>query len=617
MLNILGQRVALPAWLGFAATPWVTFGVNVLAWLLITVLVYYAYKLVLRRVAFFTRTRIDDLLVAIIRRPLLVLLVAHGLLSARELAYGESPITAALQRIYNGLLIVLVAYVAWRVLFEIVLAYLTPVLQEADSQAGRILIPVLSRIGPVILVVAVANAVVSTLGGDLGTLLAGLGLLGLVLGYLFQEPLQGLFSGTYMALDNPFHLDDLIVLEDGTTCQVRSIGVRVTQLYDVKHHLLLYMPNARLAGNRITNMTKPSVELRMILTVTLRKPCDLQDAAAMLIEACDGHENVLGEWAQKEPAIRRRQAFYRQECARLGDQAGLSTRELARVEWLRRRVERLDGELIRLQVEHSLRERNELFSRELLELTQYCSRLGQNGLDAGERGRIRSRVLRLMEQFDELVEQITVWLYLLKIIEGELIDADYEASIASFVQRDLLRDGRLTLDELAASQAPGAPTRRMVQREDLKQIHSSSIEADKAVDRAQFRDRARYVDYRRLYSIWHRNITQVYRGLEQIYHLERLEDERELGLDESVRKIERHFSDTFLLSVSYWQLPFASLTKVTETALKFELALFVDDVVREQFQRSQRVTTEMLTEVDRLNAAYCAPDATNRSQIGP
>jgi small-conductance mechanosensitive channel len=105
--------------------------------------------------------------------------VAHGLLNAWELAYGGSPISEALQRIYNGLLIILVAYVAWRVLFGIVLVYLTPTLQEADGQAGRIIIPVLSRIGPVIIVIAVANAVVSTLGGNLGTLLAGLGLLGL------------------------------------------------------------------------------------------------------------------------------------------------------------------------------------------------------------------------------------------------------------------------------------------------------------------------------------------------------------------------------------------------------------------------------------------------------
>jgi small-conductance mechanosensitive channel len=608
MLRVLGLRIALPLGLDFATTPLVTFLVNVLAWALITVVTMVGYRLLIRRIAFLSRSRVDEILVAIVHRPLLILMAAYGLLYAWVLVYGASPATLTFQRIYNGLLIVLVAYVAWRVLFEIILASLKPTLQDADSQAGHIIIPILGRIGPVIIVIAVANAVVSTLGGNLGTLLAGLGLLGLVLGYLLQEPLQGLFSGTYMALDNPFHQDDLIVLEDGTTCQVRAVGVRVTQLYDVKHHVLLYMPNARLATNRITNLTKPSVELRTNLTLTFSKPYELQDAVTLLTEACNSHENVLGLWSHKEPAIRRRQAVYREEHARLAALPAPSPHEQAEQERLARTIARLDGELIRLQVEDALRVRNERFSIELLNLTQYCSRLEVGGLDARERAQIQARVLQLMGQFDELIEQITVWLYVVKLIECELTFADCSQSLASFLQRDLLRDGRLTLDELVTSQSPGAPTRRMVQREDLAHIRSSSIEADKAVQRAEFRDRALYMDYKRLYSIWHRNITHVYRGLERVYHIENLRDDNELDLDEQVRKIERHFSDTFLLSVSYWQLPFANLTEATDTTLKFELAFFVDDVVREQFQRSQRVTTEVLTEIDRLRNVKRALD---------
>ena len=182
MLDILGLEVNLPTWLGFAATSLGTFLINMAAWVIIALLVYYATCLLIRYVTRHTRTRIDDLIIGLIRKPLLILLVAYGLLHSWELAWGASKFSAALHRLYNGLLIVSGAYVAWRVLFEIIIAYLKPKVQESDSQADDIIIPILSRIGPVIIVVAVANAVVATLGGNLGTLLAGLGLLGLVLG---------------------------------------------------------------------------------------------------------------------------------------------------------------------------------------------------------------------------------------------------------------------------------------------------------------------------------------------------------------------------------------------------------------------------------------------------
>jgi len=101
--------------------------------------------------------------------------------------------------------------------------------------------------------------------------------------------------------------------------------------------------------------------------------------------------------------------------------------------------------------------------------------------------------------------------------------------------------------------------------------------------------------------------------LEKAYHVERLRGEQEQRLDERIHAIERHFSDTFLLRVSYWQLPSANLVDANDGALTFQLAFFIDDVVREQFQRAERVTTEVLAEVDRLRSLFYA----SRSVVNP
>ena len=602
-MDVLGMSIILPEWMGFAATPGGTFALNLLLWLAIAWLAYAVSRVLVRQLTRRSRTTIDDLILGIIRKPIVLLLLALGFVNSWRAAYGPSDATDLLGRLYNGLLIIMVAHMAWRLLFEVIIARLEPIVRASDSQADDIIIPMLKRIGPVIIIIAVANALVTTLGGTLSTLLASLGLLGVVLGYLLQEPLQGLFSGTYMALDNPFREDDLLILEDGSTCQVREIGVRVTHLYDVKRHMVLFVPNARLAKDKITNLTKPSVEFRTVLNVTIQSSGGCNAAIALLQEACNSHENVLGLWPRKRAAIRRRQAAYRATYIELASQSSPSLAEEAQKFWLQDHMTRLDGDLIRLQVEDALRDRSEVFSQGLLNLFHYFTQLEDGGRVLGARQQIRERVAAILAQFDDLVEQITVWLFLVRVIESEVTDQVSDTSIARFIDNDLLRDGRLTLAELASCQIPNVPNRPIVKREDVARIRSSEIEAEKATDHVGFADRGAYVDYRRLYGIWHRNITHVYRGLEGIYHFDPLANDDEKSLSQRVRDVERHLSDTFLLRVSHWQLPFAKLVDVTGNKHKFELSFFVDDVVREHFQRSERVATELLMEIERLQRA--------------
>lgn len=65
-------------------------------------------------------------------------------------------------------------------------------------------------------------------------------------------------------------------------------------------------------------------------------------------------------------------------------------------------------------------------------------------------------------------------------------------------------------------------------------------------------------------------------------------------------EIAHRFADAFLLRVAHWQLPSVKLVDVTPTHWKFEIAFFVDDLVREHSQRSQQVADELLVEIGRL-----------------
>ena len=147
-MDVLGVHIRLSDGLHPLGTPLGVFLINLIAWVLIALAVYQVSLYLIRYGTRRIPTRIDDLVIGIVRGPLLVLLVALGFVRSWERAFGPEGVATLFHRVYRGLLIILGAHVAWRVLYEIIIAYLKPVVQQSDSTADDIVIPVLSRIGP-------------------------------------------------------------------------------------------------------------------------------------------------------------------------------------------------------------------------------------------------------------------------------------------------------------------------------------------------------------------------------------------------------------------------------------------------------------------------------------
>lgn len=71
----------------------------------------------------------------------------------------------------------------------------------------------------------------SILGVDAGAVLAGVGIIGLIIGFGAQSLIEDIITGAFIIFENQYSVGDIIVLDDvrGT---VRSIGVRTTVIED-------------------------------------------------------------------------------------------------------------------------------------------------------------------------------------------------------------------------------------------------------------------------------------------------------------------------------------------------------------------------------------------------
>jgi MscS family membrane protein len=142
-------------------------------------------------------------------------------------------------------------------------------------------------------------------GTDVQNLLLASGIIGIVLGFALQDTLSNVFAGFALRADEAITDSDLIVGSDGKMHKVEVIGYRSTRLYNVGENSLVYMPNSQLANSTITNITRPTFDLRVALQIGVdyttddAKNTDLETIEKILIETAELHPSVLVETGRK------------------------------------------------------------------------------------------------------------------------------------------------------------------------------------------------------------------------------------------------------------------------------------------------------------------------------
>lgn len=124
------------------------------------------------------------------------------------------------------------------------------------------------------------------------TVIAGLGVTGLALGFALKDVLSNFVSGLLILGLRPFRIGDEIQVADAEG-RVERIDLRATNIRTYDGRLVL-VPNAELFTSRVTNNTASPVR-RAAVAVTLDYDVDLRRASEALRAATIGVEAVLHE----------------------------------------------------------------------------------------------------------------------------------------------------------------------------------------------------------------------------------------------------------------------------------------------------------------------------------
>ncbi len=93
------------------------------------------------------------------------------------------------------------------------------------------------------------------LSGTVASILAGLGIIGLALGFAFQDTAANFMSGIYITFNQPFAIGDVIETKNGIMGNVVDINLRVTKVKTFDGPVV-YVPNRFLFEDNFTNFTE-------------------------------------------------------------------------------------------------------------------------------------------------------------------------------------------------------------------------------------------------------------------------------------------------------------------------------------------------------------------------
>ncbi|CAO3380546.1 mechanosensitive ion channel domain-containing protein [Azospirillum argentinense] len=150
-----------------------------------------------------------------------------------EQASGATGILVRL--LFNVTVVLLLGYVAWTMVVRAIDRTLEEARQDGASSRGQrlaTLLPLLRKFLQVVLVAIVVMIVLSSLGIEIGPLLAGAGVVGIAIGLGAQSTIADILAGVFFLLEDAFHMGDYVEVGNlrGT---VEGISLRSLKL---RHH---------------------------------------------------------------------------------------------------------------------------------------------------------------------------------------------------------------------------------------------------------------------------------------------------------------------------------------------------------------------------------------------
>ncbi len=190
------------------------------------------------------------------------------------------------KNVLKAALILLAFYILYRILKSVV-GRLT---EQFDP--GKTVVSFLEMGLKYTLMIFAAVTALNNIGYDVTSLIAGLGIAGIALGFAAKDTLSNIVAGIFIFWDRPFYIGDLVEIEDEYG-SVQDITLRTTRIVTPDGRMVS-IPNQNIAANKVISYTMfPHLRLDIDVTIGVEEPID--KARQVMLEIVRGDKKYMDD----------------------------------------------------------------------------------------------------------------------------------------------------------------------------------------------------------------------------------------------------------------------------------------------------------------------------------
>ena len=227
-------------------------------------LVYFMSRKVFSKLAKKTATKVDDIILEVSETPFILLISLAGIgYAINRLQFNSDNI----QHFYLAINFLIIIDLTWwcaRFFKSLINSYIVPLAQRDDNKLDSHVAKVSQKIICVLIWCIGILLAMHSIGINVKTFLAGLGIGGVAVALAAQDTLKNLIGGITMFVDKPFRIGDRVVI-NGIDGFVKDIGMRSIRIQKLDGRVVT-IPNYKLMESDLENISSEptrKVELKL------------------------------------------------------------------------------------------------------------------------------------------------------------------------------------------------------------------------------------------------------------------------------------------------------------------------------------------------------------------
>ena len=238
-----------------------------------------------------TKSKLDNIIVESVEPTAKIIIILISL----YIGFHFLPIPKNFLEIINNamkfLFILILTYISIKFFDKFFDYYLLPYTKKRDLD-DNIFKP-LKKLSKILLAIFGILTGLSSIGYDITTIIAGLGIGGLAVALALQDTIKNFIAGVLILVDKPFFIGHWIKVNDVEGI-VEEIGIRSTRIRTFDHTLIT-IPNSKLLEENIENLTVRD-RRRVLFTIGLTydtPPEKIERAKEIILKIIEEHKNTL------------------------------------------------------------------------------------------------------------------------------------------------------------------------------------------------------------------------------------------------------------------------------------------------------------------------------------